>query len=108
HRLVPRGRLADHRQAGLGGEHPGQPGPDHRVIVGEQDPDRSAIAVRLAHAGTRTSTVVPAPGALRTVSAPPASATLARMPLRPSPPHAASGSKPAPSSVTSSSTAPAW
>ena len=46
------------------------------MVVGEHDPDDG-------HAGTVALTWVPAPGELRTVSVPPASATRVRIPRRP-------------------------
>jgi hypothetical protein len=74
HRLGPGGRLAGHLDAGLGGQHPAQPGPDHRVVVGQQHAD---------HPGTSARTSVPRPGAEATSTVPPTWRTRSRMPTRP-------------------------
>lgn len=39
-RFCGRARLADHLDAGLGGEDAVQPGADHRVVVAQDHPDR--------------------------------------------------------------------
>src|ERR1700722_10403502 len=69
-------RLADHLDVRLGGQHAAQALADDRVVVGQQHADGG-------HAGTVALTWVPAPGALRTASLPPASATRVRIPRRP-------------------------
>ena len=81
----------------LGAEHAAQALAHHRVVIGEQDPD---------HAGSSARTRVPAPGALRTSTLPPAWPSRSRMPRSPYPPFTTAGSNPRPSSVTSSDTAP--
>jgi DNA-binding transcriptional LysR family regulator len=74
HRLRTGRRLADHLDVRLGRQHAPQALADDRVVVGQQDPD---------HAGTIALTRVPAPGALSTVSVPPASLTRVRIPSSP-------------------------
>src|SRR5262249_2251373 len=93
-RLGTRRGLPHDLDVRLGRQHSAQAFPDHWMIVGQQNPDHR----------TSAATVVPAPGTLRTVSSPAISLTLARIPRSPYPAVGSSGSKPVPSSLTSSLT----
>ncbi len=95
-RLDAGGRLAQHLELGVAGEDPAQPVAHDRVVVGDQQRDHAGTA------GTLAEIAVPSPGVDSTASAPPTPCTRWRMPVSPKPPRV--GSKPTPSSRTSSVT----
>jgi hypothetical protein len=70
--------LADHLQVRLGGDHATEPVPDHRMVVGDQQPDH-----RSSPAGIVATTVVPWPGPLSTSRLPWRAATRSRMAVSP-------------------------
>ena len=95
-RLPAVGGLGDHLQVRLGVEHAAQAVTDHRMVVGDEDPD--------AHVGTDTAIVVPEPRALSTCNSPPMAPTRSRIPASPNPPSwwgRGGWSKPTPSSSMS-------
>ncbi|GGQ72890.1 hypothetical protein GCM10010145_48240 [Streptomyces ruber] len=50
--LVPVTRLGDHLDVRVPGQDGPHTRPDHRLVVGHQDPDRSAARCRLFHAAS--------------------------------------------------------
>ena len=58
-RLVPVGRLADHLEVGLGGEHGREPGPYQLLVVGDHHPHRHPGISAVCRSGIRACTVNP-------------------------------------------------
>ena len=81
-RLVAVGGLADHLDAVLGVQQRPEPGPDQRLVVGQQHPDHWSP---LSSRGRRAWTRKPPPGRGPAVSSPPRAATRSRMPRMPLP-----------------------
>jgi hypothetical protein len=79
--LAPVGGLGDHVDAGLGLEDEAQPAADHRLVVGEQDPD--AHAPLPAAKGSVAPTAQPPPGRGPARSVPPRASIRSCMPASP-------------------------
>ncbi len=75
--------LADHEQAGLGGEHGGEALPDHGLVVGDQAAGRPGAGHGVSPTGSTAQTTKPPPGAGPADSEPPSSATRSRIPVSP-------------------------
>src|SRR5579864_4584557 len=91
-------RLADRLEIVLRLEHEPQPLPHHGVVVDDEN-------ARGHRHGTSATTVVPLPSVDSTSSFPSSNARRSRMPSSPMPSLVAVGSKPAPSSSTTTATA---
>ena len=93
------GGLADHLEAGLGLQDHPQPGPDERLVVGQQHPDRHTAAGSGAGTGSSARTRQPGPSSRGpAVTRPSNRATRSRMPTSPCP----AGARPAGAAAPSS------